>query len=67
MDGSTLADPVFEYTRETGSDRVAIVTYIPSAEIQAGRHEFVVLAPSREMARGKPDAEPTRHVIPFWR
>ena len=44
-----------------------MVSYIPAAELEAGRHELVVLLPSREMGEEPaPDAEPERHVIPFW-
>ncbi len=67
VDGSALADPVFDYTREPGSGREAIVTYIPAAEFETGRHEIVVSMPSRGMTKGDPKDEPTRHVIPFWR
>ena len=67
LDGRSLVDPAFDFTREPGSGREAIVTYVPADGLEAGRHELVVLAPSREMAEGEPEAEAVRYVIPFWR
>ena len=67
LDGKMLNDLIFDFTREGGNQHEAIVSYIPIAGLEAGRHELVVSIPSREMAKGEEDALPQRHVIPFWR
>jgi hypothetical protein len=67
LDASLLVDLEFDYTRDPGIGRESIVTYIPISNLEPGRHELVVVAPSHEMGRGDPDAEPDRHLIPFWR
>ena len=68
MDGTSLKDPWFEFTHDPVSGLEAIVTFVPLGNLEAGRHELLIEAPSREMARGDADdAEPVRHLIPFWR
>jgi hypothetical protein len=68
MDDTSLQDLWFEFTQDPVSGLEAIVTYIPLGGLEAGRHELLISAPSREMAKGDADdAEPVRHLIPFWR
>ena len=68
MDGTSLQDPWFEFTQDPVSGLEAIVTFIPLGDLEPGRHELLIVAPSRGMAKGDADdAEPVRHLIPFWR
>jgi len=68
IDGDSLQDPWFEFTENPVSGLEAIVTYIPLGDLEVGRHELLIAAPSRAMAKGDADdAEPVRHLIPFWR
>jgi len=68
MDGTSLQDPRFEFTQDPVSGLEAIVTFIPLGNLEPGRHELLIVAPSRGMAKGDADdAEPVRHLIPFWR
>ena len=68
IDGESLQNPWFEFTQDPVSGLEAIVTYIPLGGLEPGRHELLIAAPSRGMARGDAgDAEPVRHLIPFWR
>jgi len=68
IDGDSLQDPWFEFTEDPVSGLEAIVTYIPLGDLEVGRHELLIAAPSRAMAKGDADdAEPVRHLIPFWR
>jgi hypothetical protein len=67
LDANSLTELEFDYTRDPGIGRASIVTYIPIADLEPGRHELIVVAPSHEMSRGDTDAKPDRHRIPFWR
>lgn len=66
IDGDPLQDPWFEFTEDPSSGMAAIVTYVALTDLEAGRHELTIAAPSRAMSRGDADAEPIHHRIPFW-
>lgn len=67
LDGRPVADPAFDFTIEGRSGIEGLVTYLPVRGLDEGRHVLTVLTPSRQQQRSDdPDAEPTRHVIPFW-
>ena len=68
IDGESLQDSRFDFTQDPVSGLEAIVTYIPLGGLEPGRHELLIEVPSRGMAEGDADdAEPVRHLIPFWR
>ena len=60
LDGAALA-PAYNFTRDAASDFVGVLTYIETAALQPGRHEFTVDAPGN-------DADAPREVtkIPFY-
>ncbi len=66
LDGTTIEAATFEFGIEPGSGLEGLVTHIPVSGLAPGRHELVVLAPSRRSDRDD-DQPPTRHIIPFWR
>lgn len=68
LDGEKIVSPRFDFTVEPGTGLEGIITFIPIHELPAGRHELEIIAPPYSKARGSkdPEAEPIRHLLPFW-
>jgi hypothetical protein len=66
IDGDSLEEPWFEFTKDAVTGVAAIAGFVALTDLEAGRHELTVAAPSRAMSKGDADAEPVLHRIPFW-
>jgi hypothetical protein len=61
LGGQPLPTPTFDFTRDTPSEFVGVVTFIDVRSLPPGRHELAIQAPSRD------EGETLTITIPFYR
>jgi hypothetical protein len=65
LDGKRLSELHFDFAVDRDTGLKGVVSFVPVMTLAHGRHELEVLVPSRDAPDDR-DADPVRHVIPFW-
>ena len=68
LDGEGVQDMHFDFTIEQDTGLEGVVAFLPIDGLDHGRHELMILAPSRPRQKDKDNKtpQPVRHLIPFW-